>query len=76
MAGTVRRWIIDQQAAQLEWSVEEATYRPEELAQAREVFICNSVLGIVPVRSIDQWQWPVGSLTRALQARYERMLHA
>ena len=36
------------------WEVEERRVRPEELAQASEVFLCGSAAEIVPVGSIDQ----------------------
>ena len=36
--------------------------------RAKEVFICNSVRGIWPVVSIDKQCWPIGPITRKLQA--------
>jgi 4-amino-4-deoxychorismate lyase len=38
------------------------------LPEADEVFLCNSVRGIIPVRSIDQWHYEIGPVTRELQA--------
>ena len=38
------------------------------LNEADEVFICNSVRGIVPIRSIDGKEYQIGPLTRELQA--------
>jgi 4-amino-4-deoxychorismate lyase len=38
------------------------------LDEADEVFICNSVRGITPIRSIDGKEYQVGPLTRELQA--------
>ncbi|MFJ3484363.1 aminodeoxychorismate lyase [Pseudomonas sp. NPDC090202] len=38
-----------------------------DLRKADEVFVCNSVYGIWPVRAFEQSNWPVGPLTRTLQ---------
>ncbi len=38
-----------------------------QLGEADEVFMCNSLYGIWPVRQFEQHVWPVGPLTRKLQ---------
>ena len=38
-----------------------------QLQQADELFLCNSVYGIWPVRAFADLSWPVGPLTRKLQ---------
>ena len=38
-----------------------------QLQQADELFLCNSVYGIWPVRAFADRSWPVGPLTRKLQ---------
>jgi len=38
------------------------------LADADEVFICNSIRGIWPVTRVDKQEFPIGPLTRELQA--------
>lgn len=38
-----------------------------DLQKADEVFVCNSVYGIWPVRAFEQLNWPVGPVTRKLQ---------
>lgn len=40
----------------------------DELLAADEVFLCNSLYGIWPVRALQAHDWPVGPLTRKLQA--------
>ncbi|WP_409487803.1 aminodeoxychorismate lyase [Pseudomonas promysalinigenes] len=40
----------------------------EELQQADEVFVCNSVYGVWPVRAVGALNWSPGPLTRKLQA--------
>ncbi|WP_223487311.1 aminodeoxychorismate lyase [Pseudomonas sp. A-RE-19] len=39
----------------------------EQLQWADEVFVCNSVYGVWPVRAYAALSWPVGPLTRKLQ---------
>jgi len=41
-----------------------------ELMQADEVFLSNSVRGILPVAALDDHRWPIGEITRALQAHW------
>jgi 4-amino-4-deoxychorismate lyase len=38
-----------------------------DLLSADELFVCNSVIGIWPVRQIEHQQFAVGSLTRQFQ---------
>ncbi len=72
--GTVRRWIIEEQAGELHLPLVEADLLPEEIHRADEVFICNSVIGISPVSRIDQWCWQPGPVTEAISSRFARML--
>jgi 4-amino-4-deoxychorismate lyase len=37
------------------------------LPEADEVFVCNAVRGIFPVTRIDQWEYPIGAVTREVQ---------
>ncbi|HXH04565.1 MAG TPA: aminodeoxychorismate lyase [Candidatus Competibacteraceae bacterium] len=47
----------------------EAVLTPGDLAAADEVFLSNSLIGLWPVRALAGGRsWPVGSLTRRLQA--------
>ncbi|MCW3150273.1 aminodeoxychorismate lyase [Stutzerimonas stutzeri] len=67
VAGVMRAEIIDQ-ARQLGivTAVRDLAY--DELLAADEVFLCNSVYGIWPVTALAEHAWPVGALTRKLQA--------
>jgi len=47
-----------------------------ELLAADEVFLCNSLYGIWPVRRFEGHDWPVGTLTRKLQALVRKLLDA
>ncbi|MCY1552061.1 putative branched-chain-amino-acid aminotransferase [compost metagenome] len=45
-----------------------------ELLAADEVFLCNSLYGVWPVRALQGHDWPVGPLTRKLQAVARNLL--
>ena len=42
------------------------------LPEAEEVFICNSVCGVLPVTRIDHWEYDIGPLTRDVQGWLEQ----
>ena len=72
VAGIVRAWVLRTMHA---WRIatSEVRMRPSELREAGEVFLTNSVIGIVPVigcPSLD-CTWPVGDLTRRLQGEWK-----
>ncbi|MHC8319343.1 aminodeoxychorismate lyase [Pseudomonas sp. GB2N2] len=48
----------------------------DQLQWADEVFVCNSVYGIWPVRAYAALSWPVGPLTRKLQTIARALLDA
>jgi 4-amino-4-deoxychorismate lyase len=50
-------------------SVIEHTFTKDELLSADEVFVCNSIIGIWPVKQIAQIHFSVGLITRKLQIR-------
>ncbi len=66
VAGVMRRVLLEQATALgMAVAVRDISYA--ELLTADEVFVCNSVYGIWPVRHLEQRSWPVGPLTRKLQ---------
>ncbi len=79
VAGIVRAWVMEQAA---EWGlpVEEVQVGPEALAEAEEVFLTNSVVGVVPViEAVDlpgkkRVRWPIGTVTVRLQERWQQSL--
>ena len=42
------------------------------LPEAPEVFICNSVHGVLPVTRIDHWEYEIGPVTREVQEWLEQ----
>ncbi|MGO3739740.1 aminodeoxychorismate lyase [Marinomonas foliarum] len=62
--GTYRKAIIEQQA---EYIVQVGRYLLSDLMAADEVFITNSLMGIVPVVGVTGMSFPIGCHTRKLQ---------
>ncbi|CRM06585.1 Aminodeoxychorismate lyase [Pseudomonas sp. 31 R 17] len=73
VAGVMRAEILDQAQA-LGVPVAVADVSLEQLRQADEVFVCNSVYGIWPVRECAGMSWSVGPLTRKLQGIVRALL--
>jgi 4-amino-4-deoxychorismate lyase len=48
-------------------SVMEHTFTKDELLSADEVFVCNSIVGIWPIKQIASASFPVGLITRQIQ---------
>ncbi len=76
VAGTMRRWIIETVAARLKLSVREQELPLQALYDAREAFICNSVMGVVPVRCLERHSWPRGAITAAIQDQVMALFNA
>ena len=54
----MREWLDEHLTEQGEKVV--CDLRPlSQLADAQGLFLCNSVVGVLPVRKLAQWQWPV-----------------
>jgi 4-amino-4-deoxychorismate lyase len=73
VAGVMRAEILAQAEA-LGIPVAVADINVEQLRQADEVFVCNSVYGIWPVRECAAMSWSVGPLTRKLQGIVRALL--
>ncbi|GLO10086.1 TPA: aminodeoxychorismate lyase [Pseudomonas putida] len=67
VAGVMRAALLEQ-AAVLGIPAQVADLPFDALEQADEVFVCNSVYGIWPVRGVAALNWSPGPLTRKLQA--------
>ncbi|MDX1698455.1 MAG: aminotransferase class IV [Thiohalobacterales bacterium] len=61
------RSVVMELAGQQGRPVQQMAVSPDDLAQAEEVFLTNSLIGIRPVRSIEERNYRVGPVTRELQ---------
>ncbi len=73
VAGVMRAEILER-ARDLGLPVIVGDIEYSELARADEVFLCNSLYGIWPVRGVAEFAWPVGALTRKLQGQLRELL--
>ena len=73
VAGVMRAEVLAQ-AERLGIAVHIRDISRAELLAADEVFLCNSLYGIWPVRELQGHDWPVGPLTRKLQAIIRSLL--
>lgn len=70
----VMRALVLELAGREGYTVCERRMVPEELKAAEEIFLTNSVVGVVPVSRVEQETFPVGEITRALQRAVARCL--
>ncbi|MBU9710485.1 aminodeoxychorismate lyase [Evansella tamaricis] len=70
--GITKKFIIAI-AKDLKLEVREGEYSPSHLLDADEVFVTNSIQGIVPLQEVDQMQFPgtLGPIYKALKTRYK-----
>jgi 4-amino-4-deoxychorismate lyase len=54
-------------AQELGWSMGSNWLQKEDLQNAREAFVTNAVLGVVPIRRLGSKDLPLGSMTLELQ---------
>ncbi|HSX71566.1 MAG TPA: aminodeoxychorismate lyase [Pseudomonas sp.] len=73
VAGVMRAEVLEL-AVRLGISCEVRDIAHDELLAADEVFLCNSLYGIWPVRELAASVWPAGPLTRKLQATIRSLL--
>ena len=73
--GITRRAVMAM-ARQHGWTVEERTVKPQELAEASEVFLCGTAAEIVPVGSLDGHHYQAGPVARTLMADFQKLVRA
>lgn len=73
VAGVMRAEVLEQ-AARLGIPCEIRDIGFDELLAVDELFLCNSLYGIWPVRELAASVWPAGPLTRKLQALIRSLL--
>ncbi|MGH8372729.1 MAG: aminodeoxychorismate lyase [Gammaproteobacteria bacterium] len=66
VAGVMRRYIMER-AEQMSVPIRVSKLTIQELNEAQEIFVCNSVIGVWPVNTIGEWSYPVGEMTREIQ---------
>lgn len=66
--GIIRAEILDWARSHLDAPVGQTRAGPEALMKSEECFVCNSLIGVWPVRSIDGREISLGDLTRSIQA--------
>lgn len=76
VAGTMRRWIMESAAPELGVRVEERDLHLASLEGAEEVFLCNSVFGVVGIHRVASQVWSRGTVTSRIQARVKRLFDA
>lgn len=74
IAGTRRRLVIERWAPGLGLSVDEGAISLGQLEAADELFICNSIRGVVPVASFGDRQWNSFPVCRALHDSYSESI--
>ncbi|MEI6268693.1 MAG: aminodeoxychorismate lyase [Methylococcaceae bacterium] len=74
VAGIIRGILMEISSIQGVPALEYA-FTQDELLSADEVFVCNSIVGIWPVRQIAKTCFPVGEITRQLQISLAHFQH-
>ncbi|MCJ8167787.1 aminodeoxychorismate lyase [Atopomonas sediminilitoris] len=73
VAGIMRQALLSQ-APQRGLTVKVAPISYDALLAADEVLLCNSLYGVWPVRTLCDRTWPVGPVTRKLQALAQELM--
>ena len=71
VAGVLRQWLLDAG----EPVIGVGSVSREELFQADEVFLANSVMGIWPVRQCQTCSWQPGPVTRVVQSKVSQLFN-
>jgi 4-amino-4-deoxychorismate lyase len=66
VAGVMREFILEQAGA-LGARVTIQPLMLADLKEAEELFVCNSIIGLWPVRRLEQYAYPMGPLTQRLR---------
>ncbi|MBQ0806533.1 MAG: aminodeoxychorismate lyase [Porticoccus sp.] len=75
VAGVMRQYLLDELLPGLSLPVQEKTISSEELLSVDELFVCNSVMGVWPVVSLENCtNWIVGERTKQIQTELQRVL--
>jgi 4-amino-4-deoxychorismate lyase len=69
IAGVTREMILDASPAYTK-TVRVLDLTMRDLLTADECFVCNSVIGILPVTQLENKRWDVGTMTRKIQQSF------
>ncbi len=72
VAGIVRAVLLEL-AEKMNTRVELQYFTPEQLQQADEIFVTNSVIGVWPVKQLEAGTFPLGPVTGALQRAFRQL---
>ncbi|MEO5574046.1 MAG: aminodeoxychorismate lyase [Gammaproteobacteria bacterium] len=75
VAGIMRGLILET-AAHMGLPVTISGFKLDELLSAQEIFVCNSLIGLWPVRELAGTILPVGPITRQIAAHLDELLNA
>jgi 4-amino-4-deoxychorismate lyase len=70
----IMRGVIMSISADLGFSVIEHAFTKDELFSADEVFVCNSIIGIWPVKQIESTHFSVGPMTKTIQTQLKKFI--
>lgn len=75
VAGVMRSVLLDEVFAALDIEIAEAVLSVDELYRADEVFICNSLQGVIPIieEVVAGKIWPPGSDTQQIQQKLQEL---
>jgi len=73
--GITRQTVIEI-ARSHSFKVHERAMRPEEIEDAVEVFVTGTAVEVTPVGKIDDRDYPIGPVTKALQRAYGELVRA
>jgi len=76
VAGVMREYIIEHLAPSVARNVKQVELTLDDIKQADEIFMCNSVMGIRPVVSLEDCHWGEGGATQELQQALASLLAA
>ena len=65
----IMRGVIIELAAYLDVKVIEHRYSQDRLLAADEIFVCNAIIGIWPIKRLGDMIFTVGPVTRRIQNR-------
>ncbi len=73
VAGVMRQYLLDSLLPGMGLSVSEVVLNIDELSAMDELFVCNSVSGVWPVRTIaGVGSWPAGTGVQAIRSRLQQ----